>query len=228
MANGGAAAGSASALLHKAMLSIHTASPRLIHTPVVPPSLSGAPHHAPKRASVAVSKSKLEYVGTMTFLCELTCLPPPFPVIRVKPSEQHHAPGSSSTSGLTPPTSLGPSSPPSSFTEASLSGKDDRDQKENSEVDRASPRPKPAESMQDRLRSFFGQEWVQHGTPQIFFIKRASRASDRWSSQVAFPGGRHDEDDESALVCLPDRMLLIRMWCSLTRSSRRSGRHGRK
>lgn len=42
-------------LLHKALLSIHSSSPRLIHTPVVPPSLTRGPAHAPKKASVAVS-----------------------------------------------------------------------------------------------------------------------------------------------------------------------------
>lgn len=40
-----------------------------------------------------------------------------------------------------------------------------------------------------RLENFFSQPWVQHGEPEILFIKRASRAGDRWTSHIAFPGG---------------------------------------
>ncbi len=32
---------------------------------------------------------------------------------------------------------------------------------------------------------------------EILFIKRAARAGDPWSGQIAFPGGRHEESDES-------------------------------
>lgn len=32
---------------------------------------------------------------------------------------------------------------------------------------------------------------------EVLFIKRAVRAGDPWSGQVAFPGGRHDDADES-------------------------------
>jgi 8-oxo-dGTP pyrophosphatase MutT (NUDIX family) len=32
---------------------------------------------------------------------------------------------------------------------------------------------------------------------EILFIKRAARADDPWSGQIAFPGGRHEEFDES-------------------------------
>ncbi len=32
---------------------------------------------------------------------------------------------------------------------------------------------------------------------EILFIKRATRADDPWSGQIAFPGGRHEEVDES-------------------------------
>lgn len=31
----------------------------------------------------------------------------------------------------------------------------------------------------------------------MLFIKRASRASDRWSAHIAFPGGRSEPDDEN-------------------------------
>lgn len=50
-----------------------------------------------------------------------------------------------------------------------------------------------------RLRQFFALPWVQRGTPELLFIKRAVRANDNWSSHVAFPGGRCDEEDESGL-----------------------------
>ena len=32
---------------------------------------------------------------------------------------------------------------------------------------------------------------------EILFIKRATRADDPWSGQIAFPGGRHEDFDES-------------------------------
>jgi 8-oxo-dGTP pyrophosphatase MutT (NUDIX family) len=40
---------------------------------------------------------------------------------------------------------------------------------------------------------------VKNGTPEILYIKRASRSSDRWSSHIAFPGGRQEADDENNL-----------------------------
>lgn len=54
-------------------------------------------------------------------------------------------------------------------------------------------------STEARLRHFFSLAWVQRGTPELLFIKRAVRETDQWSSHVAFPGGRHDEEDESGL-----------------------------
>ncbi|CAK3974536.1 nudix family hydrolase like [Lecanosticta acicola] len=53
------------------------------------------------------------------------------------------------------------------------------------------------------LDSFFEQEWVQHGSPQVLFIKRASRKGDRWTSHIALPGGKRDStdaDDKAAAV----------------------------
>lgn len=45
------------------------------------------------------------------------------------------------------------------------------------------------------IEEYFAQEWVQHGDPEVLFIKRASRKGDRWTSHIAFPGGRLDPDD---------------------------------
>lgn len=49
----------------------------------------------------------------------------------------------------------------------------------------------------ERLESFFNQEWVQRGDPEVLFIKRAAREGDRWTSHIAFPGGRRDLEDHS-------------------------------
>lgn len=49
------------------------------------------------------------------------------------------------------------------------------------------------------LASFFDQPWVQRGTPEILYIKRAARIGDKWSAHVAFPGGRKEEGDENGL-----------------------------
>ena len=45
------------------------------------------------------------------------------------------------------------------------------------------------------LDSFFAQDWVRHGDPEILFIKRASRKGDRWTSHIALPGGKRDPED---------------------------------
>ena len=53
------------------------------------------------------------------------------------------------------------------------------------------------------LEAFFAQEWVQHGDPEVLFIKRASRKGDRWTSHIALPGGKRDPtdaDDKAAAV----------------------------
>lgn len=49
------------------------------------------------------------------------------------------------------------------------------------------------------LHTFFEQPWVQRGTPEILYIKRAARIGDNWSAHVAFPGGRKEEGDENGL-----------------------------
>lgn len=50
-------------------------------------------------------------------------------------------------------------------------------------------------SVQERLRNFFGQSWVQQGEPELLFIKRASRDGDRWAGHVALPGGKREQGD---------------------------------
>ena len=52
-----------------------------------------------------------------------------------------------------------------------------------------------ARPFQECLDNFFAQEWVQKGDAEVLFIKRAARIGDRWTSHVAFPGGKRDPDD---------------------------------
>ncbi|KAK8200175.1 uncharacterized protein BKA78DRAFT_228065, partial [Phyllosticta capitalensis] len=59
------------------------------------------------------------------------------------------------------------------------------------------PPPPTEQTVEQRLEAFFSQEWVQHGDPEVLFIKRAHRPGDRWTSHVALPGGRRDPEDES-------------------------------
>ncbi|KAI4142406.1 MAG: hypothetical protein LQ340_007352 [Diploschistes diacapsis] len=51
-----------------------------------------------------------------------------------------------------------------------------------------------------QLESFFSLPWVQNGTPEVLFIKRAARRGDRWTSHVALPGGKRDPNDASNLA----------------------------
>lgn len=62
-------------------------------------------------------------------------------------------------------------------------------------------------SVRERLERFFAQDWVKHGDPEVLFIKRSSRKEDKWSSHVAFPGGRRDPEDED------DRAAAVRESC---------------
>ena len=50
-------------------------------------------------------------------------------------------------------------------------------------------------SFHKRLENFFAQNWVQHGEPEVLFIKRAAREGDRWTGHIAFPGGKRERDD---------------------------------
>lgn len=47
---------------------------------------------------------------------------------------------------------------------------------------------------------WYNTAWVSHPetTPQIMFIRRTSRPSDRYSSHIAFPGGRSEPSDTSS------------------------------
>ncbi|RVD89184.1 uncharacterized protein DFL_000202 [Arthrobotrys flagrans] len=46
------------------------------------------------------------------------------------------------------------------------------------------------------VEDVFDQPWVKDSTAEILFIKRSSRAGDRWTGHVALPGGRRDKSDE--------------------------------
>ena len=52
------------------------------------------------------------------------------------------------------------------------------------------------QSFEARLETFYSQEWVRNADPEILFIKRTTRAGDRWNGHIAFPGGRQEPDDE--------------------------------
>lgn len=51
-----------------------------------------------------------------------------------------------------------------------------------------------------QIQTFFAQQWVQEGDPEVLFIKRASRKGDRWSGHVALPGGGRDAEDADDLT----------------------------
>jgi hypothetical protein len=53
----------------------------------------------------------------------------------------------------------------------------------------------PKRPFKDHLDAFFSQPWVQHGDPELLFIKRAARIGDKWNGHVALPGGKRDPED---------------------------------
>lgn len=59
-------------------------------------------------------------------------------------------------------------------------------------------------SATEQLEQFFSQDWVQKGDAEVVFIKRAARHGDRWTSHVALPGGKRDQEDAD------DRAVAVR------------------
>ncbi|KAF9435201.1 hypothetical protein BGZ76_006719 [Entomortierella beljakovae] len=57
-------------------------------------------------------------------------------------------------------------------------------------------RPIQAIENPESLDDFFAQDWVKTGVPEVLFIERATRKTDRWSGHVALPGGKREEGDE--------------------------------
>ncbi|CAG8486800.1 6713_t:CDS:2 [Acaulospora colombiana] len=54
----------------------------------------------------------------------------------------------------------------------------------------------PSETSEvNSLEDFWKLPWVTNGIPEILYIKRALRNGDRWSGQMAFPGGKQDPED---------------------------------
>ena len=57
-----------------------------------------------------------------------------------------------------------------------------------------------AQPFQECLDNFFSQKWVQEGDAEALFIKRAARVGDRWTSHIAFPGGKREPADADDLA----------------------------
>lgn len=56
-----------------------------------------------------------------------------------------------------------------------------------------SPLTKPESTRPPLSPPSFAEKWM----PEVLFIKRVNRKSDRWSGHVALPGGKRDPEDES-------------------------------
>ena len=48
----------------------------------------------------------------------------------------------------------------------------------------------------EQIERLFDQPWTSYSDAEVIFIKRAARTGDRWTSHVAFPGGKRDPEDE--------------------------------
>lgn len=109
-------------------------------------------------------------------------------VVRIRPSIVP-TPDSPSTSSTTKPARHGTDRTARSSSYASLS---------HPQSASSLPGPSTTSPTLSSLNDFFSLPWVQSGTPEILYIKRATRNTDRWSAQVAFPGGRQEPDDEDS------------------------------
>ncbi|GAA5979113.1 hypothetical protein JCM5350_007070 [Sporobolomyces pararoseus] len=164
--------GATIARLHRALASISLSPARLIASP--PVAQGGGPA---RRASVAI----------------IIRLRPEHSPTSSAPSSPHTSPISPSSASLPlhshSPTSASTSSSPPNPTLPTAQDS------QTSESERGG-----VQTVLNQLDEFFAQPWVNNPatTIEILYIKRASRATDKWSGHVAFPGGRSEPDDESA------------------------------
>lgn len=118
-------------------------------------------------------------------------------VIRLRPAV---APTTPSTSTSSSPTTSAPSSPllvPSFGSHLELPPTTTTPSPLPSSSYSTLPPPPPSPSA--KLHHFFSQPWVQDPTTiaECLFIKRVTRSGDRWSGDVALPGGKAELEDES-------------------------------
>jgi 8-oxo-dGTP pyrophosphatase MutT (NUDIX family) len=75
--------------------------------------------------------------------------------------------------------------------------------------------------VQGNLEYLFGKETISmtfiDATLDVLFIRRAVNPQDRWSGQLAFPGGRRENNEDDAQCC-------IRFGSLLSRCKRNNGR----
>ncbi|ORY74074.1 hypothetical protein BCR35DRAFT_306869 [Leucosporidium creatinivorum] len=159
--------------LLKALQSINSSAPRLIASPTAVGS--NANPGASRRASVAI-------------------------IIRLRPEDS--PPGGNAASPTSSAAASASTSPfaqalplPGSPTVAAAAAATS----EVSASDKAAY-PPAQKDVKQQLERFFEQDWVKRPgtTAEILFIKRATRATDKWSGHVAYPGGRHEPDDEDS------------------------------
>ncbi|EGG02051.1 uncharacterized protein MELLADRAFT_117629 [Melampsora larici-populina 98AG31] len=176
--------------LHQALLSINSTQPILINnhhhhqksnhsigtaTPLVGPSRHHHHHHhhgTTKRASVAI-------------------------IIRIKPDSSSTTTTSSSSSSPSSSTSSINSTPDQN---PSLNFIQQTQLKPNLSI--PIHQSNPTQNLTSTLNESFSNPCLQSSsTPEILFIKRSSRSNDRWSSHLAFPGGRMEPEDEDTQFC---------------------------
>ncbi|GAA5825004.1 hypothetical protein JCM11251_006059 [Rhodosporidiobolus azoricus] len=172
------ASGSIASRLHSALRTIASTPPRLIASP---PVVQGSGTAGPtKRASVAIiMRLRPEHPPPASTVSSVTAPSPhnsPFPSTSIP---LHPSP---------PPSPRQRSSSPPAYA-ASTGGA--------SSISTVGGPVLPG-SVVSRLDEFFSQPWVQDSHVEVLYIKRTTRASDRWSGHCAFPGGRTEPDDESS------------------------------
>ncbi|GAA5915982.1 hypothetical protein JCM6882_003486 [Rhodosporidiobolus microsporus] len=171
--------GSIAARLAAALKTVATTAPRLIASP---PVIQGSGTAGPtKRASVAIIiRLRPEHPPPASTVSSLT-----------SPHTSPFNPSSSLPLHPSPPSSPRRSGSPTPLPHAASSGG-------ASTASAAGGGPVLPGSVVSRLEEFFAQPWVQDSHVEVLYIKRATRATDRWSGHCAFPGGRTEPDDESA------------------------------
>ncbi|KAF8980604.1 hypothetical protein BGZ46_003955 [Entomortierella lignicola] len=73
-----------------------------------------------------------------------------------------------------------------------------QEQQQQQQQKKQQPQLRPIQAVEnpESLDEFFAQDWVKTGVPEVLFIERATRKTDRWSGHVALPGGKREEGDE--------------------------------
>ncbi|KAH9818655.1 hypothetical protein DFH28DRAFT_1023052, partial [Melampsora americana] len=176
--------------LHQALLSIHSNQPILISDRI------HEDYQKTKNQSIHTSTSSINPTTKRSIKTKRASVAI---IIRLKPSHF--------TSTTT--TTLSSSSTSSSSSSSSINSDSNSNSNSNltnpihpsNSKSKSTSTSKSKSTFKSTLNEFFSNPSLQSSSIEILFIKRSNRSNDRWSSHLAFPGGRMEPEDEDGEFC---------------------------